>query len=115
MYNTDSSIRDFAHASFEYALARGLPLYLRYRAELMVLLCMPLFVSLMAKSSYHIIGGGGGGKNESGELRYISRFLENNPQLEVSVGLRAENPSDFDRCQHNMRTSNLKLFQTCLT
>uniref|UniRef100_A0A915AU65 isocitrate dehydrogenase (NADP(+)) n=1 Tax=Parascaris univalens TaxID=6257 RepID=A0A915AU65_PARUN len=28
MYNTDSSIRDFAHASFEYALARGLPLYL---------------------------------------------------------------------------------------
>ncbi|VDM47008.1 unnamed protein product [Toxocara canis] len=28
MYNTDSSIRDFAHASFEYALQRGFPLYL---------------------------------------------------------------------------------------
>uniref|UniRef100_A0A0N5AYH1 Isocitrate dehydrogenase [NADP] n=1 Tax=Syphacia muris TaxID=451379 RepID=A0A0N5AYH1_9BILA len=28
MYNTDSSIRDFAHASFQYALQRGYPLYL---------------------------------------------------------------------------------------
>lgn len=28
MYNTDESIRDFAHASFKYALQRGYPLYL---------------------------------------------------------------------------------------
>ncbi|VDD97437.1 unnamed protein product [Enterobius vermicularis] len=28
MYNTDQSIRDFAHASMEYALQRGYPLYL---------------------------------------------------------------------------------------
>jgi isocitrate dehydrogenase len=28
MYNLDASIRDFAHASFRYALARGYPLYL---------------------------------------------------------------------------------------
>ena len=28
MYNLDGSIRDFAHASFRYALARGYPLYL---------------------------------------------------------------------------------------
>ncbi|KJH48512.1 putative isocitrate dehydrogenase, NADP-dependent [Dictyocaulus viviparus] len=28
MYNTDDSIRDFAHASFKYALQRGYPLYL---------------------------------------------------------------------------------------
>ncbi|GMR47800.1 hypothetical protein PMAYCL1PPCAC_17995, partial [Pristionchus mayeri] len=28
MYNTDESIRDFAHASFQYALQRGYPLYL---------------------------------------------------------------------------------------
>jgi isocitrate dehydrogenase len=28
MYNTDSSIRDFAYSSFEYALQRGYPLYL---------------------------------------------------------------------------------------
>ncbi|VDM78833.1 unnamed protein product, partial [Strongylus vulgaris] len=28
MYNTDASIRDFAHASFKYALQRGYPLYL---------------------------------------------------------------------------------------
>ncbi len=28
MYNLDDSIRDFAHASFRYALARGYPLYL---------------------------------------------------------------------------------------
>ncbi len=28
MYNLDDSIRDFAHASFAYALARGYPLYL---------------------------------------------------------------------------------------
>ncbi|EPB66372.1 isocitrate dehydrogenase, NADP-dependent-like protein [Ancylostoma ceylanicum] len=28
MYNTDQSIKDFAHASFKYALQRGYPLYL---------------------------------------------------------------------------------------
>lgn len=28
MYNTDDSIRDFAHSSFKFALARGYPLYL---------------------------------------------------------------------------------------
>ena len=28
MYNLDQSIRDFAHASFRYALNRGFPLYL---------------------------------------------------------------------------------------
>ena len=28
MYNTDSSITDFAHASFKYALARKMPLYM---------------------------------------------------------------------------------------
>jgi len=28
MYNTDASIRDFAHACFQYALQRGFPLYL---------------------------------------------------------------------------------------
>ncbi len=30
MYNTDRSIKDFAHACFNYALKRELPLYLRY-------------------------------------------------------------------------------------
>jgi isocitrate dehydrogenase len=29
MFNTESSIRDFAHASFHFALDRGYPLYLR--------------------------------------------------------------------------------------
>ena len=29
MYNTDKSIRDFAHSSFKYALQRGWPLYMR--------------------------------------------------------------------------------------
>lgn len=28
MYNTDDSIRDFAHSSFKYALERSYPLYL---------------------------------------------------------------------------------------
>ena len=28
MYNTDASIRDFAHSSMQYALRRGFPLYL---------------------------------------------------------------------------------------
>lgn len=28
MYNTDKSIRDFAHSSFQMALAKGWPLYL---------------------------------------------------------------------------------------
>ena len=30
MYNTDQSIRDFAHSSFQYALNKGWPLYMRY-------------------------------------------------------------------------------------
>ncbi len=29
MYNTEESIRDFAHASLQYALQRGMPLYMR--------------------------------------------------------------------------------------
>ena len=29
MYNTDSSISDFAHSSFQYALGKQWPLYLR--------------------------------------------------------------------------------------
>lgn len=28
MYNTDESIRDFAHSSFKYALGRSYPLYM---------------------------------------------------------------------------------------
>lgn len=28
MYNTDTSIRDFAHSSFQMALSKGWPLYL---------------------------------------------------------------------------------------
>ena len=28
MYNTDSSIRDFAHSSFQMGLTKGWPLYL---------------------------------------------------------------------------------------
>jgi isocitrate dehydrogenase len=28
MYNTDESIREFAHASFQYALDRSYPLYM---------------------------------------------------------------------------------------
>jgi isocitrate dehydrogenase len=28
MFNTDKSIRDFAHTSFQYALSKGLPLYM---------------------------------------------------------------------------------------
>ena len=30
MYNTDESIRDFAHSSFKYALSKSWPLYMRY-------------------------------------------------------------------------------------
>jgi len=29
MFNTDASIRDFAHASFQYALQKEWPLYMR--------------------------------------------------------------------------------------
>ena len=29
MFNTDASIRDFAHSSFKYALQKGWPLYMR--------------------------------------------------------------------------------------
>ena len=29
MYNTDKSITDFAHASFQFALQKGWPLYMR--------------------------------------------------------------------------------------
>ena len=35
MYNHDSSIRDFAHASMNYALARGYPLYLSTKNTIM--------------------------------------------------------------------------------
>lgn len=33
MYNTEASIRGFAKASFEYALDRQWPLYMRYAAS----------------------------------------------------------------------------------
>lgn len=29
MYNTDESIRDFAHSSFRFAISKGWPLYMR--------------------------------------------------------------------------------------
>ena len=47
MYNTDASIRGFAKASFEYALDRQWPLYLRWKSRSLsfpqVGLCLLLF------------------------------------------------------------------------
>jgi len=35
MYNTDESIRDFAHACFKYSLSRDMPMYMSTKNTIM--------------------------------------------------------------------------------
>ena len=62
MYNTDSSIRDFAHSSFQMGVTKGWPLYLSTKNTILKKYdgrFKDIFQEIYEK---YAPGGGGGGK-----------------------------------------------------
>ena len=73
MYNTDESIRHFAHACFVYALDREYPLYLRF----LLFICDTSFIIFLAQKTPSL-------KNTMADSRIFSkRFTKQNTRINL--------------------------------